>query len=340
MKKPFVYLILTLFVGMTSLNLMAQNPSLTLDKITDNKEFIKRYEQAELFMLDKNYSKALELYMELDSISPRNANIYYKIGVCLLHSISDKDRSVGYFELAVKNVSEDYGGEYDELTAPVDAYFFLGKAYHIDYRFDLAEESFNTFKEYVIDSETMDEVDRYIQMCNTARKVINNPLSIKIENLGPSVNTEYSEYSPVIAFASNNEDPALIFTSRRKGSTGGKLDQEGRFFEDIYITYKNQYGEWISAINIGDKINSNTHEATISISHDGNLLFIYKNDNGNGNIYVSEFDNGDWTKPKALNKEINSDYWETHACLSPDGSTLYFTSNRPNGFGGRDIYKL
>jgi len=329
---------MVLFISFQAGSLFAQNPSLTLDKISDNPTFKQKYEEAEEFMLDNNFPKALELFLELDSISPRNANIHYKIGICLLHSLSEKDRSVDYFILAVKNVSEDYVGNYDELTAPLDAYFYLGKAYHIDYKLDKAVQAFEQFKEYVIDSEVMEDVDRHIAMCETAKKVINNPLSIKIENLGESVNSIYSDYSPVIAYSSNNE-PTLIFTSRRKGSTGDKLDQEGRYFEDIYITYKNQYGDWIPAIKIGSKINTNTHEATISISHDGNKLFIYRDDNGDGNIYCSDFVNGEWDKPKALDKTVNTESWETHASLSPDGTTLYFTSDRPDGFGGRDIYK-
>jgi len=338
MKKFYLYMVMVLFFSVQAGSLFAQNPSLTLDKISDNPVFKQKYEEAELLMLDNNFPKALELYLTLDSISPRNANINYKIGICLLYSLSEKDRSVEYFQLAVKNISEDYVGNYDELTAPPDALFYLGKAYHIDYKLDKAVQTFEQFKKYVIDSEVMEEVDRYITMCETAKAVINNPLSIKIENLGKNVNSKYSDYSPVIAYSKNNE-PTLIFTSRREGSTGGKLDQEGRYFEDIYITYKNQYNDWIPAIKIGSKINTNTHEATISISHDGNKLFIYKNDNGDGNIYCSDFVNGDWDKPKALDKTVNTEFWETHACLSPDGTTLYFTSNKPEGFGGRDLYK-
>lgn len=339
MKKTiFLQIIIILFLGINVDNLSAQNPSLSLDNISDNTDFQEKYEKAENYLMEKNYIYALQLYKELDAISPRNANINYKIGICYLHSLSEKNKAIPYFELAAKNASELYAGDYDELTAPLDVYFYLGKAYHIDYKFDLSVKSYKKFEEYVIDSELAEELERHIQMSYNAIEIVNNPLSIKIENLGKNVNTEFSEYSPVIAFSSSNE-PALVFTSRRAGSTGEKLDHQGRYFEDIYITYKNTSDDWIPAINIGSKINTNSHEATISMSHDGNQLFIYKDDNGDGNIYVSDFEDGDWTKPRGLNKEVNSEHWETHACLAPDGKTLYFTSNRPGGYGGRDIYK-
>lgn len=64
-----------------------------------------------------------------------------------------------------------------------------------------------------------------------------------------------------------------------------------------------------------------------------------RNDQDVFNLYVSRFDNGLWSSPDKLNNNINSNYAETHACISDDGMTLYFTSNRPGGYGGFDIYK-
>ncbi|HEX7413600.1 MAG TPA: hypothetical protein VF411_06095, partial [Bacteroidia bacterium] len=56
-------------------------------------------------------------------------------------------------------------------------------------------------------------------------------------------------------------------------------------------------------------------------------------------LFYSSFDGKDWTIPQKFGSNINTEYWETHACLSRDGYTLYFVSDRPGGLGGRDIYK-
>ncbi|HQD35445.1 MAG TPA: OmpA family protein, partial [Bacteroidales bacterium] len=65
----------------------------------------------------------------------------------------------------------------------------------------------------------------------------------------------------------------------------------------------------------------------------------YRSDKGNGDIYYSELNNnGKWSILKEF-PVINSQYRETHASLSPDGKTLYFTSDRPGGYGGLDIWK-
>ncbi len=68
------------------------------------------------------------------------------------------------------------------------------------------------------------------------------------------------------------------------------------------------------------------------------MLFLYKTDNFDGNIYSSEYVDGTWTPIKKLNKNINTKYYESHASVSANGKKLYFTSNRDGGQGGLDIY--
>ncbi len=306
--------------------------------------FKEGYEVAELFLEDLQYSNALKIYLELNSTAPENANILYKIGFCILndYSGSEKNRAISYLESAVKNISLNYVGDYKEVAAPIDAYFSLGKAYLIGYKLNKANETFETFKTYINTEDKkshklLEEVDRYIKMCSTVREVVNNPVSIKIENLGPNINTKYSEYAPVVSCRDDKQ--ILIFTSRRKG-TGNLIGRGGKYYEDIYSSEKNDGdANWKSATNIGKKINSKGHDAAVSLSFDGKQLFVYKDKKGDGNIYECDFEEGRWSKPRKLNNEINSKYWEAHASLSLDKTTLYFVSNRPGGFGGRDIYK-
>jgi outer membrane protein OmpA-like peptidoglycan-associated protein len=131
----------------------------------------------------------------------------------------------------------------------------------------------------------------------------------------------------------------LYFTSRREGSTGGKKDEKGLYYEDVYFSNLGNDGHWSPAKHIGGKINTVGHEATISISPDGKTILLYKDDKGDGNIYYSELLNdNEWSKPEKMPEPINSSYWETHACYSPDMNIIYFVSNRPGGFGGRDIW--
>ncbi len=77
---------------------------------------------------------------------------------------------------------------------------------------------------------------------------------------------------------------------------------------------------------------------TSALNRDGTELYLYKSDNFDGNIYVSYYVNDSWSKITKLNRNINTKFFESHASVSHDGNTLYFTSNRDGGQGGLDIY--
>lgn len=183
------------------------------------------------------------------------------------------------------------------------------------------------------------EVNKHLNTCKTAKTLIANPVKAKIENLGPIINGPYPDYTPVITA----DESVLIFTSRREGNMGNKvasyLDQEEEFpMEDIYQSNKVN-GKWTDPINLGAPVNTIDHDAAIAISPDGSRLFIYK-DMQEGDIYVSEKKGLEWSKPKSLGPKINLAKFSEQSCsISSDGKTLYFSSNRPGGYGGLDIWK-
>ena len=130
----------------------------------------------------------------------------------------------------------------------------------------------------------------------------------------------------------------IIFTSRRPGNVGDKTDEYGNYYENIYISEKKD-NVWQKAENIGSPINTDGNEASVAFAPDGQQILIYRDDNGDGNLYSTSLSGDKWSKPVKLNENINTPYWETTGCISADGNTLYFASNRPGGYGGRDIYK-
>jgi hypothetical protein len=176
-------------------------------------------------------------------------------------------------------------------------------------------------------------------MTKNAKKQLANPrMDITILNMGPVINDEYNDFSPVISVDEN----ALFFTSRRlrSDSTNANLvdDRDGQFYEDIYVSYRNRNGEWqepeLLSIN-----EPSQHSATINVSIDGQELYIYKDNDGGGDIYQSALVGETWSYPEKLSSDINSSYWETHSAKSADGNTMYFVSDRPGGYGGRDVYR-
>ena len=114
--------------------------------------------------------------------------------------------------------------------------------------------------------------------------------------------------------------------------------EEGEYYEDVFISTLVEEN-WTTPEPIGPNINTKMHDAAIALSPDGQKLFIYKSTNKDkGDIFMSSLNGSDWGVPQRLGKTINTKYWEGSVSISADGNTLYFASEKPGGFGGRDIY--
>lgn len=296
------------------------------------------YADAEQYFVDENYSAALPLYLKLDSIQKGNADINFKIGFCYLNSATYKTKAIPYLEEAIKNISDKYvGGSLKETVAPISSYYYLAKAYHLNYEWDKA---IATYEKYISvlgtdakNAKDVEDTRHDIETCKFGKELVKNPIKVIITNLGPNVNSEYPDFSPVVSL----DEQTLIFTSRRKGGASSEKLPNGQYLEDIYVS-KYVDGQWEKAVPIGPNINTPKHEATINLSADGQKLLIYRDQDG-GNIYVSELSGTEWSVPKLLEAPVNTASWEPHACLTSDNRALYFVSDRPGGYGGRDIYK-
>lgn len=328
-------LFISLYLVINCTFLISQNDA--INKSTIDKKYQSDYTDARLLMSMNKFDDALNLLKKWEEKYPENANLIYNIGVCLFNS-QDKLSSEPYFDKASKNVTLSYVDNYQTTEAPIDVYIYLAEVYHLKYNFDKAIDYYNLFIEKSDNHVMIDSVKWIRQKSYTAQALINVPAVVKVDNLGQSINTKYPEYSPVFDF----KDSILYFTSRREGTTGGQIAPDGKYYEDIYFSKLEKNGDqsqWLEAKRIPGKINTKYHEATVSLSYDSKMLFVYRSDKGNGDIYYSEINNnGEWSILQEF-PVINSPYRETHASLSPDGKTLYFTSNRPGGYGGLDIWK-
>lgn len=280
--------------------------------------------------------RAIINFIELQSIDSTNSFINYKVGRAYLLINGQKAKAVPYLEKAVKKTSAKSKDSYKESDAPLDAFYYLARAYHLNAEFDKAIAAYRQYLKVdsSIDRLKKEEVEWMIQTCLNGKLLTESPISATTENLGEAINSIYDEYSPVV----DATESMLIFTSRRPTSTGGFLDVDEKYFEDIFVSQKQDDGTWGKPMSIGSNINTDGHEATIGLSADGQELYIYRDDFGDGNIYVSQLRNGAWSEPLLLNNNINSPFRETHATVSADGQTLYFTSDK-SGFGSMDIFR-
>lgn len=303
-------------------------------------EFKLKFDEASKMMEEKNFDEAVKVWQELLVSDPYNGNLNYKIGYCYINSYNEKNKASQYLKTAISaGTSKDYDvANSSETKAPKEAQFYYANALQLNYKFDEAIIEYNNFitavgnKHYLVK-----QAQHQIEVCNSAKILMKDLKKYKITNIGNEINCRYPDYSPVVSVDEN----AIFFTSRRlraDSSNKGVIDNStGEFFEDIYVSYRNRQGQWQAPELLN--INSAGHDATINVSADGQILFIYKDDGGNGNIYESKLVGETWSEPQKLGSDINTTAWETHAALTADGNTIYFVSDRAGGFGGRDIYR-
>lgn len=158
----------------------------------------------------------------------------------------------------------------------------------------------------------------------------------RLKNLS-DINTASAEYSPVY---SNN---FLYFTSNRDG---GKIYKTtGTHFTDIYKVATQGANVNVATLSPLDPIinHFDTNEGSIAVMPGGNSIIFAKGNNGKAtgysdvHLFFSRYRNGKWSEPVPLS--INDvDSWDSTPALSPDGKTLYFSSDRAGGFGGNDLY--
>lgn len=294
------------------------------------------FTQGNFLLLEKNYPMALKSFLDAYAIDSTNANINYKVGLCYLNSASEKQKAIPFLAKAVLNASKKYVDfEPTEKKAPLIAYYNLGEAYRISASFTEANANFSKYKDIAKPKEAdMKEIEHQINSSIVAAEMVKTPVNVTIENVGDSINSEYPDYNAVVSA----DESKMIFTSRRLGSTGGEKTIDDQYYEDIYESYRKKDGTWSTARNIGPPINTNGNEASVSLSVDGQELFVSKESNG-GDIYYTNLEGDKWTPLAPLGSDINTKYAETHATLSSDGNTIYFVSDRPGGYGGRDIYR-
>jgi len=286
----------------------------------------KIFEKAETYFLYEEYDLANNLYMQLET--PNNLNIKYKIGTCYLNIPGEKEKSIPYLEEAVKNASYDAKPEsFKEKRAPLDAYFYLAKAYMINNDLEKGLQTLLTFKKLAEETNSkggmknLDYIDQQIEACNNAIEFKAKPVNFSKKLLGGDFREGSINDNPAVSYDGNT----IVYTER-----SGKVNS-------LFFTKKVR-GKWQKPFEITAELNAGEDCSSCSLNNDGTELYLYKIDNYDGALYSSNYINGNWTPIKKLNRFINTKYYESHAAVSADGKKLYFTSNREGGQGSLDIY--
>jgi len=174
-----------------------------------------------------------------------------------------------------------------------------------------------------------------IRNCEFAIEAVKNPVSFNPVNAGNGINTSEDEYWPSITV----DGQTLMFTRQTLSYNNSLFGNQAQ--EDFYISTWDD-NKWNTALNAGQPLNTPGNEGAQTLASSGNYMFFTACDRPGGvgscDIFFSVYNDGRWTQPYNLNSPVNTTMWESQPSISSDGKILYFSSSRPGGFGGKDIW--
>lgn len=295
----------------------------------DSVKLAEEYYSQGMQIFDFDHRKqAAELFVLATQVNPKDPKAQLMAGRSIMLTIQ-KEKSLDYFKRAWK---------LDHNVDP-DILYYLGQGYHYSEKFDSAILFYDRYNRILARSLNFDksvrinEVNRKIFECRNAVIYKENPVQVTIVDLDDNINSEFPDYAPTI---SESED-LMVFTTRRPGENmNAKVAVDHEYYEEIFYSDKVN-GVWQPAKNAGVPINTNYHNASVNISPDGKELIVYHDTNGGDLLVSNRKADGTWSPPRAL-EGVNTEFLESSATITRDGRTIYFTSNRPGGYGGTDIY--
>lgn len=278
--------------------------------------------KAEKSMASGEFNTAITIYKK--ALKGNNAKISFLLAEAYRQS-NRIEEAIPYYQTAVKS------GYENEL-----ANLYLAQALKAAGRYD---EASSVVDNYLSEGSTPAVLTlARIEKANIAALSVlkEKPAYFKIKNL-QDINTSAAEYSPVY----NNGE--LFFTSNRNG---GKIFKgTGTSFTDIFKVKTQGAVVNLQTLTPLDAIinDPDVNEGSVSFSRDGGLMVYAKGNSGkstgaeNVDLYFARYRNGKWFTPRILpvSQPLT---WDSSPFLSPDGTTLYFASNREGGYGGTDLY--
>ena len=251
--------------------------------------------EANKLFKDDQYVEATPMYLQLLSLEPRNHFYNYRYGACLLFNSEKKPEALKYLKFSV-----------NAADIEPEAFYFLARAYHVNFYFDKAIQSYNRYKLLVKDKAALKhDVDRQIEMCQNGKKLVRNVKEIAV-----------------------------------KTRTSSTYDN---FFRQYNM--KDIGGSIIVAEDFQTKIDvKKEHKPVVHISNNADILFYSSygdKDLGHKDIFMRLLNaKGEWGDPIRLPNAVNTDFDEDFPYLDAAQTYLYFSSRGHNSMGGYDIFRI
>lgn len=328
--KKIASIILSAFIGLSA---MAQDRPCPIVKSKDlEKRFNDAYE-----LMQTNRDLGFKYMAEIPKVVPefypatlecgkyyldkaKDAHIRFQQRLAIEHS----ERAVNYLQLSHKQCNV-----YDSCRAS----FMLGECYFLIRKYDESRKYFNEFLSF--DSKAPSCVhlaNRRLEMINEYFDLINNPIHFDPKMLR-NVSTKDDEFLPLIS-----HDGSILLYTHRYMKRGGDFTEE---LMESRLDTVDEYGELFTpGVRMSHPFNMGKLQGGASLTIDNRILYITICSQNNCDIYYSRNENNEWQPLIKLPNTVNTEYFDGQPTIDPTGNVLYFSSNRPGGYGGYDLYKI
>ncbi|GAB4376946.1 MAG: hypothetical protein Kow0075_04690 [Salibacteraceae bacterium] len=279
-------------------------------------------EEAESYFDLGDYVMVWSLLEPLVVIHQNDPYLQYMMGVAAFEIPFRKHLALTYLE---KSAKSGYAGAY---------YHYARALLHAE----RADEAYNWLERLPAGCAVQEgDVALLRSYCQNAVKYMEAPVGVVVENLGPNVNTDYTEHTPLVSM----NDSVLYFTSRRPISTDAEKDLNGNYDENIYVSYRNGHA-WGKSKPIPGNVNGPLNESVVSLSINMDQMLIFKTsrDMVTSDLWLASMKQGNWELDEKLGEPVNSKYIENSAAISSQGDVYFVASDRPGGYGGMDLYRI
>lgn len=316
MKKIFRFLLFIFFLfAISASSSFAQKKS-------------KRVAKADKAFQLEEYFKAAELYKKAYEKTKNRAikaEIIFKQAECYRLSGNTK-RAESYYKRAIKT-------KYTNVIV----YLRYADMLRMNEDYELALKQYQKYLE-LNPEDVNGEIG--VKSCEFAMQWKDKPTRYEVA-LMPLVNSRFSDFSPAFG---NDDYTEMYFTSSRSGGVTDKIDDRtGEAFTDIYVIRKNKKDDWSAPSLLGEPINTEGNEGSVALNNRGTSMYLTlckkekKKSLGCG-IYVAQRKGKIWSQPQQLQIKLDANVSIGHPTLSQDEKTLIFSSDMPNGYGGKDLW--
>ncbi len=304
--------VLFLTIFLSSISLFAQG-----QLSTESKKAKKLFEKADKKYRERDFNASIDLLQQAVKQDANFFEAYIRMG-SLYNAMGQMDSVYSNFSSYARTAPDPIASVLEKLASMA-----FDRGHYND-----SQSYLNSFLDKVPEKGSSPE----IRLLSASLEFVEGQLtmdndSIVISFLPNTINRFKLQYLPSVTI-----DNASMFFTKRDFVQGD---------EDIVVSHFTN-GQWSKAESVSPRINSSLNEGACTVSADGRTMIFTscdgKNSLGSCDLYISKKLGDSWSKPKNLGKRVNSIYWESQPSLSADGKTLYFSSNRSGGYGGRDLW--